>query len=68
MRETDASHAGRCGDLSSLVQDICPDTIAPLRLERLAKYNQDDLPLVEGPTRIGPCVGGVGKLLAIGPY
>jgi 2-keto-4-pentenoate hydratase/2-oxohepta-3-ene-1,7-dioic acid hydratase in catechol pathway len=57
---------GHIRDLSSLVQDISPDILAPLRLERLAKYNSDHLPLVEGPTRLGPCVGGVSKLLAIG--
>jgi 2,4-diketo-3-deoxy-L-fuconate hydrolase len=57
---------GRIRDLSGLVQNIDPDTLAPERLEQLAKYNLDDLPLVEGPSRLGPCVSGVGKLLAIG--
>ena len=58
--------SGHIRDLSGLVQDIGPDTLAPLRLEKLAKYNLADLPLIEGPTRLGPCVSGVGKLLAIG--
>ena len=57
---------GRIRDLSGLVHDIDPDTLAPEGLEQLAKYNLDDLPMIEGPSRLGPCVNDVGKLLAIG--
>ena len=57
---------GRIRDLSGLVQDITPDTLAPERLEQLVKYNLDDLPVVVGISRLGPCVSGIGKLLAIG--
>jgi len=57
---------GRIRDLSGLINDIGPDTLAPERLAQLAKHNLDDLPLVDTPSRLGPCVSGVGKFLAIG--
>ncbi len=59
-------NTGHLRDLSSLIHDIDPDTLAPSRLTQLANYDPDDLPLVEGPARLGPCVSGVSKLLAIG--
>lgn len=57
---------GRIRDLSDLVNDITPDTLAPDRLAQLAKHDPESLPLVEQPVRIGAAVSGVGKILGIG--
>ena len=57
---------GRIRDLSGLIKDITPDTLAPERLAQLAEHNPENLPLVGSPSRFGPVVNGVGKILAIG--
>jgi 2,4-didehydro-3-deoxy-L-rhamnonate hydrolase len=57
---------GRIRDLSGLINDITPDTLAPERLAQLAEHNPENLPLVGSPSRFGPVVNGVGKILAIG--
>ena len=43
---------GRIRDLSDLITDITPSTLAPERLAQLAKHNTDTLPLVEGTQRL----------------
>jgi 2-keto-4-pentenoate hydratase/2-oxohepta-3-ene-1,7-dioic acid hydratase in catechol pathway len=48
------------------VGDIGPDTLAPAKLKELAKLDAKRLPLVKGKPRLGPCVTGVSKFLAIG--
>ena len=35
-------------------------------IERLRATDEGALPMVEGSSRLGACVGGVGKLIAIG--
>jgi 2-keto-4-pentenoate hydratase/2-oxohepta-3-ene-1,7-dioic acid hydratase in catechol pathway len=55
--------AGRIRDLSGIVPDIAGDVLA--RLDTL-HVNPDDLPLVDGSPRLGPCVGGTGKFICIG--
>ena len=57
---------GRLRDLSRKVADIGPDTLAPAKLKELAKLDVKRLPLVKGRPRLGPCVTGVGKFVAIG--
>ncbi|MBL6933247.1 MAG: fumarylacetoacetate hydrolase family protein [Rhodospirillales bacterium] len=57
---------GRIRDLSGIINDITPDTLAPERLAQLAEHAPESLPLVQAPTRFGPVVSGVGKILAIG--
>ena len=57
---------GRLRDLSRKVADIGPDTLAPAKLKELAKLDVKRLPLVKGRPRLGPCVAGVGKFVAIG--
>ncbi len=57
---------GRIRDLSGLINDIDPDTLAPDRLSQLAEHDPESLPLVEAPARFGPVVNGIGKILAIG--
>jgi 2-keto-4-pentenoate hydratase/2-oxohepta-3-ene-1,7-dioic acid hydratase in catechol pathway len=57
---------GRLRDLSGHVADIGGDALSPAGLAALAAIDSDSLPLVEGPPRLGPCVGGIGKFLCIG--
>jgi 2-keto-4-pentenoate hydratase/2-oxohepta-3-ene-1,7-dioic acid hydratase in catechol pathway len=57
---------GKLRDLSRKVKDIGPETLAPTKLKELAKLDVKRLPLVKGKPRLGPCVSGVSKFLAIG--
>jgi 2-keto-4-pentenoate hydratase/2-oxohepta-3-ene-1,7-dioic acid hydratase in catechol pathway len=57
---------GKLRDLSRKVGDIGPDTLVPARLKELAKLDVKRLPLVRGRPRLGPCVTGSSKFLAIG--
>ena len=57
---------GKLRDLSRKVKDIGPDTLAPAKLKELAKLDVKRLPLVKGRPRLGPCVTGVSKFVAIG--
>jgi 2,4-diketo-3-deoxy-L-fuconate hydrolase len=56
----------RIRDLSCVVPDIAADVLTPEGLARLRQIDIDQLPLVEGAPRIGPCVGAVGKFICIG--
>lgn len=53
-------------DLSSIINDLNGQSIDDLTLERLRKINLKSLPAVSNNTRIGPCIGSVGKFLSIG--
>jgi 2,4-diketo-3-deoxy-L-fuconate hydrolase len=53
---------GRIRDLSSFFVDISGATLGKLR----GIGNIDALPLVPGTPRLGPCIGGVGKLICVG--
>jgi 2-keto-4-pentenoate hydratase/2-oxohepta-3-ene-1,7-dioic acid hydratase in catechol pathway len=57
---------GRLRDLSRKVKDIGPDALAPAKLKELARLDTNRLPLVKGRPRLGPCVTGVPKFIAIG--
>jgi 2-keto-4-pentenoate hydratase/2-oxohepta-3-ene-1,7-dioic acid hydratase in catechol pathway len=57
---------GKLRDLSRKVKDIGPETLAPASLRALAKIDARKLPLVGGRPRLGPCVSGVSKFVAIG--
>lgn len=56
--------AGRLLDLSGHVSDINPELLQSLF--ELNSINVDDLPVVEGAPRLGPCISGTGKLICIG--
>ena len=62
--------AGRVRDLSAHVADIAGAALLDEGLARIAALDPAGLPLVEGipqqDLRLGPCVGGVGKFIAIG--
>lgn len=57
---------GTVRDLTGIVPDIAGDTLRPEALAELDALDLHRLPVVPADTRIGPCVGGVGKFLCIG--
>jgi len=57
---------GKIRDLSGAVRDIDGETLAPAALDRLRRLDPATLPLVSGAPRLGPCVGSVPKIVAIG--
>jgi len=57
---------GKIRDLSGVVRDIDGAALAPASLDRLRRLDPATLPLVSGSPRIGPCVGNVSKIVAIG--
>jgi len=59
-------NTGTLRDLSEHVPDIAGDVLGPEGLARLATLNPAELPEITGTTRIGPCVGSVGKFICIG--
>ncbi len=57
---------GQLRDLSGVVRDIDGDSLSPASLDRLRRLDPATLPLVSGSPRLGPCVGNVSKVVAIG--
>ncbi len=57
---------GSLRDLSAHVDDIAGDTLGDAGIAAIAALDPDTLPVVTGDPRIGPCVGNVGKIVAIG--
>jgi 2-keto-4-pentenoate hydratase/2-oxohepta-3-ene-1,7-dioic acid hydratase in catechol pathway len=53
-------------DLSSVVTDVAGDALLPDSLSKIRKLDLSTLPSVSASTRIGPCVGGVGKFICVG--
>ena len=58
--------AGRIRDLSGRIDDLAGTVLLPASLAELTATDWETLPLVPGAPRLGPCVAGVGKFLAIG--
>lgn len=58
--------SGTLRDLSGHVDDIAGDALSDTGLDRLRGIDADDLPAVDGQPRLGPCVGGIGKIACIG--
>ena len=57
---------GTIRDLSNEIDDVAGAALDDQVLQRLARIDPSSLPAVEGNPRLGPCVGGVGKFVAIG--
>lgn len=53
-------------DLSGVVDDIAGDVLGKEGLASLAAIDPASLPAVPADTRLGPCVGRVGKFICIG--
>jgi 2-keto-4-pentenoate hydratase/2-oxohepta-3-ene-1,7-dioic acid hydratase in catechol pathway len=58
--------AGRMRDLSHLIPDVAPASLGPASLSMLAGISVEELPLVPGAPRLGPCVAQVGKFICVG--
>jgi 2-keto-4-pentenoate hydratase/2-oxohepta-3-ene-1,7-dioic acid hydratase in catechol pathway len=58
--------AGTIRDLSGVVDDIAGAALSDAGLARIAAADPAALPAVAPGTRLGPCVGGVGKIVCIG--
>jgi len=57
---------GKIRDLSGVVRDIDGEALAPVLLDRLRRLDPATLPLVSGSPRLGPCIGNISKIVAIG--
>src|SRR5437870_3480117 len=57
---------GKIRDLSGAIRDIDGEALMPAALDRLRRLDLATLPLVSGSPRLGPCVGRVPKIVAIG--
>jgi 2-keto-4-pentenoate hydratase/2-oxohepta-3-ene-1,7-dioic acid hydratase in catechol pathway len=57
---------GQIRDLTSVIRDLTPETLAPAALDKLGQLNAASLPVVSGNPRLGPCVGNVSKLVCVG--
>ena len=57
---------GKIRDLSGVLRDIDGAALAPASLDKLRRLDPATLPLVAGTPRLGPCVGAVSKVVAIG--
>ena len=57
---------GQIRDLSGIIPDINGETLSPASLDKLRRLDPASLPAVPGSPRLGPCVGSVGKVVAIG--
>jgi 2-keto-4-pentenoate hydratase/2-oxohepta-3-ene-1,7-dioic acid hydratase in catechol pathway len=57
---------GRIRDLSGVISDIGPETLALASLDKLRRLDPATLPAVTGTPRLGACVGRVPKLVCVG--
>lgn len=57
---------GGIADLSGVVSDLTGEALSPESLARIADLDAAKLPRLPAGTRLGPCVAGVGKFIAIG--
>ncbi|MDT3252198.1 fumarylacetoacetate hydrolase family protein [Serratia sp. root2] len=57
---------GQIRDLSQHIADVSGEALLPASLEKLRALDINQLPLVEGQPRLGPCVGHIGKFICIG--
>tara|TARA_B100001113_G_scaffold341642_1_gene327012 strand:- start:512 stop:1354 length:843 start_codon:yes stop_codon:yes gene_type:complete len=57
---------GKIRDLSGHISDINGETISEDGLNKISSIDQMSLPIVSEGTRLGACVGSIGKFLCIG--
>jgi 2-keto-4-pentenoate hydratase/2-oxohepta-3-ene-1,7-dioic acid hydratase in catechol pathway len=57
---------GSIGDLSGVIPDVAGAALSTESLRKLAATDTSKLPRAPAGARLGPCVGGVGKFIAIG--
>ena len=61
-----ADAGGTIRSLAGIVPDIAGDVLTPEGLARIRAIDPTTLPALDAGTRIGPCVGQVGKFICIG--
>lgn len=57
---------GQLRDLSAQIVDVSGAILGAESLARLRSLRPEQLPLVAGAPRLGPCVAGVGKFICVG--
>jgi 2-keto-4-pentenoate hydratase/2-oxohepta-3-ene-1,7-dioic acid hydratase in catechol pathway len=57
---------GGIADLTGVIPDVAGAALSPESLDRLRRLELARLPRFEAGQRLGPCVGSVGKFIAIG--
>ena len=57
---------GSIADLSGIVPDLAASALSPESLKKIASLDAAKLPKAQAGARLGACVGGVGKFIAIG--
>jgi len=57
---------GSIADLSGIVPDLAGSALSPESLKKIAGLDAAKLPKAQAGARLGACVGGVGKFIAIG--
>ncbi|RUT34425.1 FAA hydrolase family protein [Arsenicitalea aurantiaca] len=57
---------GTIRDLTGIVGDIAGDTLTPEGLARIRATDIAMLPQLDAGSRVGPCVGNVGKFICVG--
>jgi 2-keto-4-pentenoate hydratase/2-oxohepta-3-ene-1,7-dioic acid hydratase in catechol pathway len=57
---------GKVRDLSKHIPDIAGSALLPASLQQLRAIDLSKLPLVDSAARIGPCVGGIAKIIGVG--
>jgi 2,4-didehydro-3-deoxy-L-rhamnonate hydrolase len=57
---------GSVADLSGVIPDVAGAALAPESLKKLHALDATKLPRAASGARLGPCVAGVGKFIAIG--
>ena len=59
-------NTGKIRDLSGVIDDIDGKAVTAEGLARLSGVDASGLPEVPAGTRLGPCIGNVGKFICIG--
>ena len=57
---------GGIADLSGVIDDVSGPALSPESIARIGKLDAGKLPRLPADVRLGPCVAGVGKFIAIG--
>ncbi len=57
---------GGIADLSGVIEDVSGPALSPESIARIGQLDAGKLPRLPADVRLGPCVAGVGKFIAIG--
>jgi 2-keto-4-pentenoate hydratase/2-oxohepta-3-ene-1,7-dioic acid hydratase in catechol pathway len=57
---------GKIRDLSEIIPDVAGEALSPAALHQLRWIDPSGLPAIDWESRLGPCVGRVGKFICVG--